>query len=423
MAVCQRQARPGVAVVYQSCYAGSVPRFEPFPGLTYDRDRVRLADVVAPPYDVISPSEQTALQRRSPYNSVRIDLPDASEGIDPYQAAARRITDWTAEGILRKDDPRLYGYRMTYTDDAGQPGRTIGVIGALGLEPPGTEGIFPHERTTPKARSDRLQLLAATRVNTSPIWGLSLAKGLTDEIDPPDDVEEVVDDESVSHSLWPITDPQRVARITAAVSASPVILADGHHRFETALNYQALQQSPTAGTRGPRDRDSVMALIVELAEDHLSVQGIHRLISGLPEGFDVPRALAAFFDLTATDPPDASILGRMVRSGGPALATATGTWLLKAKQATRDDADQDLDSSRLELALATLPRHDVTYQHGWDLAAGAVARREAQAAVLLRPVTVDQIASTGRGGERMPPKSTFFWPKPRTGFVFREVAD
>ncbi|MDQ1427351.1 MAG: hypothetical protein QOK39_827, partial [Acidimicrobiaceae bacterium] len=173
----------------------------------------------------------------------------------------------------------------------------------------------------------------------------------------------------------------------------------------------------------PRDSDSVMALIVELAEDQLCVQGIHRLISGLPEGFDVPGALAAFFDLAATDPPDASILGRMVRGGGPALATPTGTWLLEAKQATRDDADQDLDSSRLELALAALPEHDVAYQHGWDLAVDAVARSEAQAAVLLRPVTVDQIASTGRGGERMPPKSTFFWPKPRTGFVFREVAD
>jgi uncharacterized protein (DUF1015 family) len=208
------------------------------------------------------------------------------------------------------------------------------------------------------------------------------------------------------------------------VSGAPVILADGHHRFETALNYQARQRSAgSAGSAGPRDSDSVMALIVELAEDQLSVQGIHRLISGLPDNFDMAGALAAFFDLTPTDAPDATIAGRMVRAGGPALATAVGTWLLEAKPATRKDADQDLDSSRLELALATLPAHDVTYQHGWDLALGAVARGEAQAAVLLRPVTLDQIASTGRGGERMPPKSTFFWPKPRTGFVFREVAD
>ena len=202
-----------------------------------------------------------------------------------------------------------------------------------------------------------------------------------------------------------------------------MILADGHHRFETALNYQARQRSPAAGSAAGRDSDSVMALIVELAEDQLSVQGIHRLISGLPAGFDLPGALATFFDLAPTDPPDGSILGRMLRGGGPALATRSGTWLLEAKQATRDNADQDLDSSRLELALATLPEHEVTYQHGWDLAVGEVARGEAQAAVLLRPVTVDQIASTGRGGERMPPKSTFFWPKPRTGFVFREVAD
>jgi uncharacterized protein (DUF1015 family) len=202
-----------------------------------------------------------------------------------------------------------------------------------------------------------------------------------------------------------------------------VILADGHHRFETALNYQAQQRPAAPGSAGTRDSDSVMALIVELAEDQLSVQGIHRLISGLPDDFDVAGALAAFFDLAPTEPPDASILRRMTRGGGPALVTTTGTWLLEAKQSTRDDADQDLDSSRLELALATLPGHDVTYQHGWDLAVDAVARGEAQAAVLLRPVTVEQIESTGRGGERMPPKSTFFWPKPRTGFVFRKVAD
>ncbi|MDQ6613616.1 MAG: DUF1015 domain-containing protein [Actinomycetota bacterium] len=398
-----------------------MPRFEPFRGLRYDPDRVPLARVVAPPYDVISPDERMALQAQSPYNSVRIELPDEDPGLDRYEAAARRIADWRAEGILRQDiTERLYGYRMTYLDEAGHRRRTIGVIGALGLEPPGTAGIFPHERTTPKAKSDRLQLLQATRVNTSPIWGLSLARGLSEALESPVRFDRVTDAEGIEHELWPIIDPAAIAWISQAVSDAPVVIADGHHRFETALNYQG--QRRAAGADSPGSQDSVMALVVELAEDQLSVQAIHRLIGGLPADFDLVGALGGYFELTPTEAPDATILERMAGNDSLALVTPGGTWLLHPRPETTAAARQDLDSSRLEVALAALPEHELVYQHHWDLASGAVDRGEAQAAVLLRPVTVEQIASTGRGGERMPPKSTFFWPKPRTGFVFREVA-
>lgn len=414
-----------------------MPRLAPFAGLRYDPDRVRLDEVVAPPYDVIAPEELLAMQERSPYNAVHIELPDAAPGLDPYQAAARRIADWRADGILRRDAAAsLYGYRMTYTDAAGHRGHTVGVIGALGLEPPGAAGIFPHERTTPKAKSDRLQLLQATEVNTSPIWGLSLATGLSEQLNRPGSQEDgVIDDDGVLHELWPIVDPGSIGRITEAVSAAPLVIADGHHRFETALTYQSERQVQRRGpglsgglersaARGKgRGADSVMALIVELADEQLSVQAIHRLISGLPEDFDLAHALARSFDLTPTEPPDAALLDRMARTGSLALVRPTGTWLMQARPETRAAAVQDLDSSRLEVALASLPDHDVVYQHGWQQAVDSVERGEAQAAVLLRPVTVAQIASTGQGGERMPPKTTFFWPKPRTGFVFREVAD
>jgi len=384
---------------------------------------VSLDDVVAPPYDVISLAEQRALQARSPYNAVRIDLPDGTPGLDPYEAAAHRLAEWQAEGVLRRDaQPSLYGYRMTYFDGRGTRRQTIGVLGSLGLEPPGTAGIFPHERTTPKAKSDRLQLLETTKVNTSPIWALSLAKGLSDEVVPPAATDAVVDGDGVSHELWPITDAAAIGRITEAVSAAPVVIADGHHRFETALTYQG-ERRASDGPAGDHDYDSVMALVVELVDGQLSVHGIHRLIGGMSGDVDIVTVLSRFFELTPTEPADATILDRMERAGAPALVTTTGAWLLHAMPATIDAAGQDLDSSRLEVALAALPAHELTYQHGWDLAVGAVGRGEAQAAVLLRPVTVDQIASTGRGGERMPPKTTFFWPKPRTGLVFREVAD
>jgi uncharacterized protein (DUF1015 family) len=411
-----------VAIGARPWYAGAVPRFEPFPGVRYDPDRVTLARVVAPPYDVISPDQRAELAAQSPYSSVLIELPQDAPDLERYAAAARQIVEWEAAGILRRDPTaRFYGYRMSHTDPGGRARQTVGVLGALGLEPPGTAGIFPHERTTPKAKSDRLQLLQATRLNTSPIWGLSLAAGLSDALDPPPTADPVVDGDGIAHQCWPITDPAQIAAIVALVSSAPIVIADGHHRFETALTYQAQRQAEAADPGSDHAYDLVLALVVELVEDQLSVQAIHRLVSGLPNDFDLVAALARHFVLDPTDGPDATIADRMAAADSLALLTPDGTWLLHPTEATRAAAGHDLDSSRLEVALADLPDHEVVYQHGWDLAAAAVERGEAQAALLLRPVSVEQIASTGRGGERMPPKTTFFWPKPRTGFVFREV--
>ncbi|MDP9072580.1 MAG: DUF1015 domain-containing protein [Actinomycetota bacterium] len=397
-----------------------MPRFEPFAGLRYDPDRVRLDDVIAPPYDVISPDERAALQAHSPYNSVRVELPDEAPGLDGYQAAAHRLTEWQAGGILRQDPgPALYGYRMSFTDEAGRQHHTVGVIGALGLARPGDGSILPHERTTPKARSDRLELLRSTQANLSPIWALSPAAGLSRSLDPAPEAVRAIDFDGVTHQLWPITEPSQVHDIVGRIGSSPVVLADGHHRYEVALAYQTERRAANDDQPGPYDL--VMALVVELADEQLSVQGIHRLISGLPDGFDLMAAMADSFELEPTDPVDATIGDRMAAAGAMGLVTVDGTWLLHAGPEVTAQAEQDLDSSRLEVVLARWPEHDLVYQHGWDHAAAAVASGQASAAVLLRPVTVDQIAMTGRGGERMPPKTTFFWPKPRTGLVMREV--
>ena len=397
-----------------------MPRFEPFAGLRYRTATVTLDDVVAPPYDVISESDRVDLEARSPYNSVRVELPRDAPPLDRYQAAARLIDDWRSGGVLAADDrAALYAYRMRFTDEAGRERETVGVIGALGLEPIGAGGILPHERTMPKPKSDRLDLLRATRANLSPIWGLSLAAGLSRLIPPAASAVRCTDDDDVDHELWPVTDPGAIAAIGASVGAAPVVVADGHHRLETALAYQ--QERRAAAADRPGGYDLVMALMVELAPEQLSVRAIHRLIAGLPEGFDIPGAFAEAFDLMATDPPDRSIGDRMLDSGSLALVTPSRTWLARPRPGT-DVADEALDSARLDRALATFPAHDLTYQHGWDLAAGAVAHGDAQVAVLLRPAGIEQIAATGRGGARMPPKTTFFWPKPRTGLVFRDVS-
>ncbi len=396
-----------------------MPQFEPFAGVRYDPDRVTLDDVAAPPYDVISEEDRVALEARSPYNSVRVELPRDDPPQDRYEAASHLLDQWRSEGILRRDEqPALHAYRMRFTDETNHDRETVGVIGALRLEPPGV-GILPHERTMPKPKGDRLYLLRATRANLSPIWGLSLATGLSGLIPPPGPLAVgCVDIDQVVHELWPVTEPPVIRSIAASIGSAPVVIADGHHRFETALAYQEERRASTGGRAG--GYDLVMALVVELADEQLSVRAVHRLITGVPDGFDLLAALAKSFELTPSDPPDPTIGARMLAAGALAVVTPEGTWLARPRPETEPDSDQ-LDSSRLDHALATLPPHDLTYQHGWDLAAAAVAAGEAQAAVLLRPATVARIAATGRGGERMPPKTTFFWPKPRTGLVFREV--
>lgn len=379
-------------------------------------------DVIAPPYDVISPDEQQALEGRSQYNSVRVELPRGEPGLDRYGVAARLLARWRAEGVLTLDGvPAFYGYRMKFTDEERHARQSVGVVGALGLEPPAPGGILPHERTTPKAKSDRLELLRATRANLSPIWGLSLATGLSDLLVGPETAPvQAVDDDLVTHELWPVTDVKHITDITEAVGSAPVVIADGHHRFETALTYRQERRQAAGGDSGPFDL--VMAFVVELVEEQLSVRATHRLINGLPRDFDLEGVLATEFDVVPTDAPDSKIGRRMQQAGALALLTAKGTWLLIPRTGVSPSSDpEEVDSLLLEPALAKLPSPEVSYQHGWDLAATGVAKGAAQAAILLRPPTLSQIAETGHGGKRMPPKTTYFWPKPRTGLVFREV--
>ena len=399
-----------------------MPPFEPFTGLRYSHSHIRsLDDVVCPPYDVISEPERIALEARSPNNVVRLELPrdDGDLPGDRYERAALLLDGWRDGGVLHRDAaPAFYGYRMSYTDPAGAERSTVGVIGALGLEPAGS-GILPHEETTPKAKTDRLELLRATRSNLSPIWGLSPAVGLSELLQPPErPIDHATDEDRVLHELWPILDPERSAAIAKAVESEPVLIADGHHRFETALNYRVERQS--AGAAG-RDESFVMALIVELSEEQLTVQAIHRLISGLPPGPGVEDLFGRWFDVTPTEPVDRTILTRMEDAGAVAVLTRDGAWLARPKPELLEAATHDLDSSRLDVALGGIPDHQLVFQHGWDNAAAAVATGQADIAVLLRPPAVSQIAAISRGGVRMPPKTTFFWPKPRTGMVIREL--
>jgi uncharacterized protein (DUF1015 family) len=398
-----------------------VPRFEPFQGLRYRPEVAPVAQVIAPPYDVISATERGHLASRHRANAVLVELPEADlpGGRDRYAVASDLFTRWQAKGIIVADPvPSLYPYRMT--DPSGRA--TTGVIGALGLAKPGEESdILPHEQTLPKPKSDRLDLLRATRANLSPIWGLSMAAGVTATFDPTDDdpVADVYDDDGVRHQLWVLSDADTMAAVATAVATAPVVLADGHHRYETARAYQAERRRANGDEAGPYDL--VMALVVELAEDQLTVGAIHRTVSGLPKGFDLVDALAPWFDVVRAGAADDRTLGALADSRSLTLVTGGRAYLLLAHPEVQEREGNDLDSNLIATALAGLPPHEVMHRHSVAEAMQALRDGEGQAAFLLRPVTVKQIDEWANERRRMPPKTTFFSPKPRTGMVFRSL--
>jgi uncharacterized protein (DUF1015 family) len=404
-----------------------VPRFLPFPGIRYrSRD---ITAVSAPPYDVIEPEARAALEARDPENAVRLILPDT------YDAAAAAFARWRDDGVLVTDDgPTFSIYRMDFTGDDGIPQRTTGVLGALALDDDGS-GVMPHERTLPKAKTDRLELLRATRANLDPIWGLSLHGGLSSLLAPGDAEPDAtaVDEDGFHHSLWRIDDPDRLRAISNAVGSELVVLADGHHRFETANNYR--RERREAGIDDP-GADAIMTLIVELAPNQLCVRAIHRLLTGIgADGSgvgDLRDTLGGPFFVHAAGPnvPEgvAALEVAMRDGGGLGLVDRDGLALLMPTaelQLALTELPPELrevDSARFDAGvLPAVPGASLTYRNDAQVVAAAVAKGDADAAVLLRPVTVETIRAAAAADLRMPEKTTFFAPKPRTGMVFRSL--
>jgi uncharacterized protein (DUF1015 family) len=415
-----------------------VPEFLPFRGIRYalneETSPADVGSVAAPPYDVIDDDSRAALESADPRNSVRLILPrDGEDGRDRYQIAADCFEEWQRNGALVVDDPaRFYLYEMLFEDENGRFRRTHGVIGALGLPPRGADagavGVLPHERTMQTAKSDRLSLLRATRANLDPIWVLSLTEGLSKLLVPHrlPLIAYCEDVEGVTHRLFPLTAPQDIAAVSEAVAAAPVVLADGHHRFETACAYR--DERVAAGIDDP-GAGRIMAFTAELADDELSVRPIHRLLLGL-DGVDVRSALTGAFavlDAGANTPEGVvELRARMQDEDALGLIDRSGLALIRPTHEVTDTAEvlRDVDSVRFDASVRpALPDATVTFRSDAAAVAALVEKGAADAAVLLRPVTVAQIRAAAFAGVRMPEKTTFFSPKPRTGMVFRSLDD
>ncbi len=400
-------------------------RLEPFPAIRYDTARIDPDAVIAPPYDVVSPAERAVLAARSPYNAVHVELPvpDESSGLDQYENAARLFHSWLAGGVLRGDDTAaLYIYQMAFHDDRGHRRTMTGLLGALGLDLESSGEVLPHEQTIAKDRQDRLSLLQRMRVNTSPIWGLSLAKGLTSACREAQSLHvgasfRASDDAGVTHELWHVTDGRQIGEITRLCAEAKVLIADGHHRYQTARAYATEVRAKNGDQPGPYDL--VLAFLVELSEEELSVRTFHRVVKGVPITHLI-ELVTRFFRIEEA-PEDLVVLPATSAPGVVVLYTQDGYKLLYPLPAVYEAARDDLDSSRLTVLLDSLPAHEVSYEPGWHEATAAVREGRAEAAFFLRPVPIAKIEAVAETGRLMPPKSTYFHPKPRTGMAFRSL--
>ena len=391
-----------------------MPRFEPFPAIRFATED--LAPVVAPPYDVLSDADVDSLEARSLHNIVRIDVPRG--GKDRYELAAKTMEAWLKEGILAVDEePSFTIYRMRFTDSTGVRRDIAGALGALEVVDLEAGGVLPHERTTAKASTDRLDLTRATAANLSPVWGLSLSHGLTELLAEPGEPLGAVTDEGVVHVVERVTDPQRIAAIRDKLAADDVLIADGHHRYGVSRSYRNEIREATGRTDTPAEL--TLAFVNELIEEQLSVAAIHRLYADIAVG-DLAQALARSFELVPTERPSDADLADLHKQGLLILVSRDAAWQMQPRP-RQFDGVRPLDGGWLETALADVPL-TVSYQHGLAETLQEVDGGRASAAVLIRPVSVAEIERTAREGLLMPPKSTFFTPKLKTGFVIRSMS-
>ena len=396
------------------------PRFEPFRALRYAAG-IDLDSVVAPPYDVLSEADVAALRARSPHHIVHLDVP-AGQGSARYAASAHLLQQWQAAGVLVRDpEPALTIYRMRFADSTGTRREVTGILGGLEVVSEGAGRVLPHERTTPKASTDRLDLTRATRTNLSPVWGLSLARGLTDALAEPAELVGSVVVEGVEHVAERLVDPERIAAIAEVVGSDDVLIADGHHRYGVARSYRDELVKAGEPLRGA---GATLAFVGELVADQLAIEPIHRVIRGLT-GPALRAVVSRDFELIPAPAVAASGVAALVaegaRSGRLLLLESPDSpplWLVPRPGAFA--GVRALDGAWLEHTLAGSSAV-VDYQHGVAEVLDVLRADPAASAILIRPASLQQIERTAREGLLMPPKSTFFTPKLRTGMVLRPL--
>jgi uncharacterized protein (DUF1015 family) len=416
-----------------------VAEIEPLRALHYDLDKTGgLQPVLAPPYDVIDGEQRAELEARSPYNVVRIDLP---VGDDPYAGAARILSEWHEQGVVVQDDqPALWALEQDYTGPDGERRSRRGFLARVRVENYGPGRIRPHERTHPGPKEDRLKLTRATQANLSPIFSLfsdpaGEAWTALESHRAHDAWAEATDDDGTVNRMWRVDSPEAIDAVKQTLQTAELLIADGHHRYETARVY-----ADEIGGEGPHRY--VLMCLVALEDPGLTVFPTHRLLRGLrPDQHEtLANALRRDFEIERLESTDQLVpaYGDQVRFGyidahfrQPFMLTLKDPAI--ADEALPDHAEpyRRLDTAVLEALILKgaleMTDEDIDHLNGlgyardFDDALHLVENAEYDAAFFMAPTPVKQVQAVAETGESMPPKSTYFFPKVPTGLLFNPL--
>ena len=387
-----------------------------------------LDDVIAPPYDVIDEELRARLAERSPYNVVHVDLPPS------YPEAATTLDDWRAQGALaQEDEPAVWVLRQDYAAPDGERRTRTGVLARMRVDEYGPGRIRPHERTHPGPKEDRLRLTRATHANLSPIFSLyddpqeaawgALAPHLQSE-----PWSEVTDEDGTIHRLWRVTDPDAHTAVAKALAPAELLIADGHHRYETARVYQ---QEGGAG--------HVLMCLVALQDPGLTVFPTHRLLTRIENREALRDTIQRDFEIESVEDDALEPTGDgPVRLGyldahhrRPLMLTLRDPAIAAAALPDKPEPYRALDTAVLEALVLKgalgMSEDDISHLNGLEYARDTAQARErvesgaAQAAFFMGATPVQRVRDVAATGESMPPKSTYFFPKVLTGMVFNPL--
>jgi len=415
----------------------------PFRAWRFSAEAGDPATLVCPPYDIISEEQRKAYLTRNPHNIIRLELP--REGADPYAEAGKTVKEWCEDGTLVRDDnAAFYVYDIDFEVN-GERKNVTGLLAAVEITPFSEGVVLPHEWTLSKAKTDRLNLMKATGFNFSDIYSLYQAdtKAILDTVMQTAPLTDLVDEDGLRHRLWAIADEDTVCAIEAAFDGVKLYIADGHHRYETALNYKSYRienNIPVAGA------DRVMMMLVDMAHPGLVVFPTHRLLRDLPD-FDVDTLLskceadfAVERDLTLADAGaklaaayDDGKKAFVVYAGGDtaSLLTLTNESLMDTLLPDESPVSRQLDVNVLHTAILErllgidkenmAQQINLTYTRIEEEAVEGVKNGTYQCAILLNPTRVSEIQGVAAAGEKMPQKSTYFYPKLITGLTMNQL--
>jgi len=412
----------------------------PFRGVLYNPEKVDPSHTMAPPYDIINPLMKEELYAKSEYNVVRIDfgkdMDEDDENNNRYTRASRYLNQWLREGILIQDDkPSFYCYEITYNFEGAEK-KTRGLLCLVKIEELGSGRIHPHEMTYSKPKSDRLNILKYCQANTSPIYSLYTSpERITSSIlekttrSSPLYIE-AKNGEGFTHRLWKIQEPDLISRIREEMSDKDIFIADGHHRYETALEYCRQMQTGSNNLSGNEPFNYVLMYLANIEDNGLTLLPTHRIVE-ISSGINIKATLGKYFNIERVEGGSSdieirkrlfSLMKDTTHSFGIYLTNTDSYYLLKHNgipfELEIEECLRDLDVSVLhEFIFKKLSIEHFEYEMDPEIAVQRARTGQFEAVFFLNPTRVEDIKRVALAGKRMPPKSTYFYPKLLTGMV------